>query len=107
MEPGGTKAVSPGIILVSSIRLYEPAALPVPGRAEVVLDQGGGPGNQRRKIRAVSPSLGALRCRVLGGRKFHMGKRQRGYSLRELPCPRPDCRRHQRRSWRRPVAFSD
>src|SRR5438132_1435651 len=38
----GTKAVSPGIILISSIRLYVPAALPVPGRAEVVLDQGGG-----------------------------------------------------------------
>src|SRR2546425_10621950 len=77
MEDGarGTKAVSPGIILISSIRLYVPAALPVPGRAEVVLDQGGGAGNERRKIRAVSPLLGSLRCRVLGGRKTHMGKR--------------------------------
>src|SRR5438067_2008791 len=109
MEDGarGTKAVSPGIILISSIRLYVPAALPVPGRAEVVLDQGGGAGNERRKIRAVSPLLGALRCRVLGGRKTHMGKRQRGYSLRVLPCPRPDCRRHQRCSQRRQVARSD
>src|SRR5437879_5603599 len=77
MEDGarGTKAVSPGIILISSIRLYVPAALPVPGRAEVVLDQGGGAGNERRKIRAVSPLLDSLRCRVLGGRKTHMGKR--------------------------------
>src|SRR5437660_10548470 len=78
MEDGarGTKAVSPGIILISSIRLYLPAALPVPGRADIVLDQGGG------AIRAVSPLLDSLRCRVLGGRKTHMGKRQRADSLR-------------------------
>ena len=67
MEPGEQKLSRPGIILVSSIRLYEPAALPVPGRAEVVLDQGGGAGNERRKIRAVSPLLDSLRCRILGG----------------------------------------
>src|SRR5204863_9816569 len=91
----------------SSIRRYVPAALPVPGRADVALDQGGGAGNERRKIRAVSPLLGSLRCRVLGGRKTHMGKRQRADSLRVLPCPRPDCRRHQRCSQRRQVARSD
>src|SRR5947208_15902664 len=98
MEDGarGTKAVSPSIILISSIRLYVPAALPVPGRAEVVLAQGGGAGNESPKIRAVSPLLDSLRCRVLGGRKTHMGKRQRGCSLRVLPCSGPDCRRHQR-----------
>src|SRR6266704_4533488 len=109
MEDGarGTKAVSPGIILISSIRLYVPAALPVPGRAEVVLDQGGGAGNERRKIRTVSPLLDSLRCRVLGGRKTQMGKRQRGCSLCVLPCPRPDCRRNQRCFQRRQVARSD
>src|SRR5947207_15565911 len=98
MEDGarGTKAVSPGIILISSIRLYVPAALPVPGRAEVALDQGGGAGNERRKVRAVSPLLDSLRCRVLGGRKTHIVKRQRSDSLRVLPCPSPDCRLHQR-----------
>jgi hypothetical protein len=32
-----------------------PAALPAPGRANVALDQGGGAGNRRRKIRAVRP----------------------------------------------------
>src|SRR5437870_5743547 len=97
MEDGarGTKAASPGIILKSSIRLYVPAALPVPGRAEVVLDQGGGAGNERRKIRAVSPLLDSLRCRVLGGRKTHMGKRQRGCSLSVIPCAEPGCRSHQ------------
>src|SRR2546422_11772510 len=98
MEDGarGTKAVSPGIILISSIRLYVPAALPVPGRAEAVLDQGGGAGNERRKIRSVSPLLDSLRCPVLGGRKPHMGQRKRACSLCVLPCPRPDCRRRQR-----------
>src|SRR5947207_15652086 len=109
MEDGarGTKAVSPGIILISSIRLYVPAALPAPGRADVALDQGGGAGNERRKIRAVSPLLGSLRCRVLGGRKTHMGKRQRADSLRVVPCTRPYCRRHQRWSQRPHEARSD
>src|SRR5437879_12065252 len=98
MEDGarGTKAVSPGIILISSIRLYVPAALPVPGRAEVVLDQGGGAGNERRKIRAVSALLEWLGCGVLGGRKTHMGKGQRGCSVRVLGCPGPHCRGHWR-----------
>src|SRR5207245_11408985 len=88
------KAALPGIILISSIRLYLPAALLVPGRAEVVLDQGGGAGNERRKIRAVTPLLDSLRCRVLGGRKTQMGKRPRADNLLVLPCPGPDCRRH-------------
>src|SRR5712691_1181562 len=89
MEDGarGTKAASPGIILLSSIRLYVPAALPAPGRAEAALDQGGGAGNERRKIRAVSPLLDSLHCRVLGGRITHIGKRQRADSLRVLLCP--------------------
>src|SRR5207245_7979504 len=76
MEDGarGTKAASPGIILISSIRLYVPAALPVPGRAEVVLDQGGGAGNERRKIRAVSPLLDSLLGGFLAGEKIKWGK---------------------------------
>src|SRR5207245_11241790 len=114
MEDGarGTKAASPGIILKSSIRLYVPAALPVPGRAEVVLDQGGGAGNERRKIRgrkirAVSPLLDSLRCRVLGGRKTHMGKRQRADSLRVMPWPGPDCCGPQRCHLPPQAAFGD
>src|SRR5437660_10119041 len=101
MEDGarGTKAVSPGIILISSIRLYVPAALPVPGRAEVVLDQGGGAGNERRKIRgrkirAVSPRLDSLLCGVLGGRKTHMVNSQRADSLRVVSAPWTVCSRH-------------
>src|SRR5437773_784929 len=91
MEPGEQKLSRPASYLKAAYACtcLRRCLFPV-----VVLDQGGGAGNERRKIRAVSPLLDSLRCRVLGGRKTHMGKRQRADSLRVLPCPRPDCRRH-------------